>query len=253
MSLGRRPRCHRQELRNIVYVGLTQTNGGILRNVSEAGAAIQMLAAPKIGQTISLRFEMLNPRARIETRGRVMWTDALGLAGVQFSEMTPSSRRLLKEWIFTQLLASAERDCSSAMFSSAGLTQTVEGLSFSQQALPAIKLETNRRISRASRELGMLRFSWWPFEVAANRFSRWIDGLILACAVLLFTFTSLLTMSALPTWPLGLALVAGAAAAFVAAYWLIFSFLSGMTPGQHLAKLAAASGHNMDQDLPRFR
>lgn len=249
-----RPRCHRQELRSLVYVSVSQTNGGILRNVSESGVAIQMLAAPKVGQAISLRFELLNPRARLETSGRVVWIDQLGLAGVQFRELPQSSRRGLKEWIFTQLLASAERDCSSAMFSCGAVADLPEGICFSSESRPAIRIAQRRsRASDSIRSL-TLNFSWWPFDIAAQSFANGIDVLILTCAVLLFTLTSLFTMRALPPWPLALALVAGASAAFLAAYWLLFSFWCGITPGQHLAKLASASeSQDEKQTVPRFR
>jgi hypothetical protein len=247
-------RHYRQQIRTLVYVNLDQANGGILRNVSEHGVAIQTLAPLREGQKVHLRFELPEPKVRIEATGRAAWTDSLGLTGVQFAALAGRNGRQLKEWLFTQLLAAAQRDCASGMFS----PQDAGELLFSSRARPAIRLATPAARLRDS-SLGRparLRFPWCPFSISPRSFSGLVDGLILLCAALLFSVTSLAMTHVLPSWPLAVALVAGVTGVFVALYWFLFSFWSGVTPGQRLAQFAGAEKNKAsgaEDDRPQFR
>ena len=71
----RRRRCPRQTLRTLAYVNLDQGNGGIIRDLTDSGIAVHAVAALRPGQEVSLRFDLLSPRVRVETRGRVAWAD----------------------------------------------------------------------------------------------------------------------------------------------------------------------------------
>ena len=61
-----------------------------------------------VNQQVFLRFDLANPRARVEATGRVAWADPVGQAGIEFLLLSQRSRRLLKEWIFIQLLTAAK-------------------------------------------------------------------------------------------------------------------------------------------------
>src|SRR5438309_2183729 len=126
---------YRQRIQNLAYVNLDNCNGGILRNVAEGGVAVQAIAPLTINQQIHLRFELLNPRLRLEATARVAWSDAMGQAGLEFLSLSPRGSRLLKDWIFTRLLASAHqaagtdtifiRDCDAAALKPPGIAGKV--------------------------------------------------------------------------------------------------------------------------------
>src|SRR5438477_1978635 len=106
-------RHHRFRIRNLAYVTLGPDNGGILRDISEAGVAIQSVRPLTLQDCVPVRFELLRPRARVEASGRVVWTDVLGQAGLEFLDLSQRSRRTLKEWLFTQVLHSGSAAADS--------------------------------------------------------------------------------------------------------------------------------------------
>src|SRR3954454_17839054 len=115
LAAGAKQRRHfRQKIHNLAYINLDYSNGGIIRNVSESGIAIQVVTPVEENQEVQVRFDLLNPRTRVEARGRVAWTDSSGQAGLEFLAITPRSRRQLKEWLFTQLLGAASQAAASA-------------------------------------------------------------------------------------------------------------------------------------------
>ena len=72
--LGRR-RHYRHQVQSLAYVNLDQGNGGIIRNLGDSGIAIQAVAPLLINQQVFLRFELTNPRVRVEATGRVASVD----------------------------------------------------------------------------------------------------------------------------------------------------------------------------------
>src|SRR5271167_2365570 len=101
-----RRRPYRQKICTLAHVNLDTANGAILRDLSEFGIAIQTVTPLAPNQQVHLRFELPAPRVRIEAAGRIAWTDSWGQAGVQFLNLQQRSERLLKQWIFTQILSS---------------------------------------------------------------------------------------------------------------------------------------------------
>jgi PilZ domain len=256
-----RQRPYRQKIRTLSHVSLDAANGAILRDVSEFGIALQTVVPLAPNQQVQLRFELAAPRARIETAGRIVWTDSWGQAGVQFLDLPHHSERLLKEWIFTQILSSVYlfSPCESVTVVGNRAEGATE-LLFSASPRPAIQLETQpasayalpHRESRPRR----FRLHWCPVPISLSALTKLLDGLILLCAVLLFAVMSLLMINILPTWPLTVVLAIGVTAVFVALYWFLFVFWIGATPGEHLAQLACSeSGNGMygEEDQARFR
>src|SRR5438094_9196663 len=113
----RRRRCPRQTLRTLAYVNLDQGNGGIIRDLTDSGIAVHAVAALRPEQEVSLRFDLLSPRVRVETRGRVAWADPSGQAGIDFIGASPRVRRALRDWLLTQMLASAAISGRDSIFS----------------------------------------------------------------------------------------------------------------------------------------
>jgi hypothetical protein len=235
----RRRHHHRQKLRNLAYVKLDTTNGGILLDIGESGMATHVLSPLRPDQPVHLRVDLADPRLHLEADGRVAWINSTGLAGIELLDSSPRSRRLLKEWLFTQLLADAYRLSGDA----AGELQ------FSTGPRPTIRLDTARPPVAAQPSLRLL---WLP--VSSSGFARLVDGLALLCAVLLFSVLSLTLIDVLPSWPIAAALLFGVSGIFALLYGFLFSLWFKTTPGRRLAELAA-SARRMPrrEDQTRFR
>jgi len=221
---------YRQKLRTLAYLKLDSGNGGVIRDVSETGIAVQLLTPLRANEQVHVGLELPNPRLRFEAEARVAWTDSLGQAGLEFSDLAPRSRRLLKEWLFTQILQDAHR----------GFGDAAE-LLFSSAARPAIRLEETLPSFHPvplNTESPSVRLLW--FNISALRFSRFVDGTALLCAVLLFSLLALFFTDVLPSWPLAIAFVLAAAVVFAAVYWFVFGVWFGITPGGRLAELASS-------------
>src|SRR6266513_3390211 len=98
-----RRRCPRQTLRTLAYVNLDQGNGGIIRDLTDSGIAVHAVAALRPEQEVSLRFDLLSPRVRVETRGRVAWADPSGQAGIEVIGASARGRRAWRDWLLTQM------------------------------------------------------------------------------------------------------------------------------------------------------
>lgn len=252
----REPRRHRLPMQTLTYVNLDHANGGIIRNLTPSGMAVQAVSPLRADQSVHVRFELLGPRLRIETAGRVAWADSAGRAGIEFLNLSRRSARLLKDWLFTQLLAGAQLASRPDSMFRRDISPGAPGLLFSAAARPAIALRPNEiKLQSAvfAEEPQLLQIPWCPIPVAVSIFSRSVDGLILASAVLLFSLVSLAMTQLLPAWPLAFALVLVSGTLFSGAYWMLFSFWMGTTPGAHLAHLAGAQSQSQEEEQPRFR
>jgi PilZ domain len=223
---------YRQKLRSLAYLQLDSETAGIIRDVSQGGAAVQVLTPFDLNRRVRIGLDLPNPRVRFEAEGRVVWTDSLGQAGVEFLHLAPRSDRLLKEWLFTQLLTDA------AVWARAERGE----LLFSSTSRTAIRFDHEKacagRPGLVSRDRQPIGFSW--FAVSSRRFSRIVDGIILTCAVLLFSLLTLLLTDAFPGWPMAIACLVGLAALFGLLYWFVFAVGFGITPGHRLAELAGS-------------
>src|SRR5450432_3356356 len=256
-AVGRR-RHYRHQIQSLAYVNLDQGNGGIIRNLSDSGLAIQAVAPLHVNQQVFLRFDLANPRVRVESTGRVAWADPVGQAGVEFLTLSPRSERQLKEWIFVQLMASAQHSAGDSAFFY-GKSSQVDELVFSSRARPAIRLEptaTAASLSEENRQPISLQLPWLPFAISASALSRLVDGLILLSAVLLFALICMAMLRVVPAWPVALVMGLGVAAVFAVLYRFLFLFWMDGTSGEWLAGLAgdAFDGNEIPaDDRPRFR
>lgn len=248
-TLGRLPYNrrvrYRHKLRSLAHVKLSSGNNGVLRDISETGIAIQALSQLTPGQPIHIGLDLPNPRLRFEAEGQVVWSDSLGQAAILFVNLSPRPRRLLQEWLFTQLLADAHRawgDDGSELL-------------FSHTSRPAIRLAPGSGSSPLrSPQAQSVRLLW--LSVSALRFSHFVDGTVLLCAVLLFSLLVLFFTGVLPSWPFTIALVLGAALVFATVYWFVFAVWFGITPGSRLAELASSETQDArpaEVELTRFR
>ncbi len=216
----RRRRSPRVALRSLTYVRLDDGNGGIIRDLTEAGMAIQSVGRLQAGQEMELRFDLVSPRVRVDVRGRVAWADWGGQAGIQFVGVTARVQQALRDWLLIQMLAAAAVSGRSSMFAETELA-------FSAPARQAIVVEKDAP-----------RVEWGGFSVSARGLARVLDAGIVAGAVGVFAVGARLGMGEVPVWPLVVALVVVAAGIFGAVYRGMFSWLGGGTVGSRVARAA---------------
>lgn len=256
--VGRR-RQYRHQIQSLAYVNLDQSNDGIIRNLGDSGMAIQAVAPLRINQQVFLRFDLANPRVRVEATGRVAWCDPVGQAGVEFLSLPSRSARLLKEWVFIQLMTSAQHTAGESALLYGKSVQEATELLFSSGSRPSIRLDpqaTTVRLSETDEQPRMLELAWFPFAISAPALSLLVDGLILLSAVLLFAVICVSMAGVVPAWPLALLMGLGVAVVFTGLYRFLFSFWMGATPGDWLAGLSsdAFDGNEIaTDDRPRFR
>jgi hypothetical protein len=251
-----RRRANRLKIQTLAYVNLDHANGGVIRDLTSTGMAVQAVSPLRPEQPVHVRFDLLGPRLHIEVPGRVTWADPSGRAGIEFLNLPRRSARLLKDWLFTQLLASAHQTQRTATVFQRDLTEPAPHLRFSTASRPAIPLRPNEiKLQTAvfAKDPQLLHIPWCPIAISSSIFSRSVDGLILVAAVLLFSTVSLMMTQRMPEWPIAFALLLGSAVLFSGAYWVLFTFWMSATPGAHLAQLAGAQNHLEEEERPRFR
>jgi hypothetical protein len=252
----RQRRYHRQRVHNLVYVNVDEANGGIIRNLGEAGLAIQAVGALRPNQQIQLRFELLNPRTRIEAAARVVWADPSGQAGLELIDLSSRVRRQLKDWLFTQLLSDAYQGSDAeSIFIHRKLGEEARELSFSAPVRPTIRLTPPTEPAEDQDREAVATQAWFP--LSSRHLPKLIDSLIVLSAMLLFWVLVLSMTNFFPAWPVATALVLATGWVFAAVYWFLFTRWIGLTPGMHLARLAGADEENKPQgekeEETRFR
>ena len=238
-------RPYRQRIRSLAYINLDNCNGGILRNIGERGIAVQTIAPLAPDQHVHIRFELLSPRLRMETSARVAWVDAMGQAGLEFVSISARSKKLIKDWIFIQLLSAAHQAAIAEHILAAPSAYDP------QNSADGLANFTGRSKTRAPRVV----LPWCPFSISVATFAHAVDSIVVLCSVLLFSVVSLLLMNTFPTWPIGVTLLAGVASAFTALYWFLFEIWIGSTPGSVLANVATCNREMLEseEDQHRFR
>ena len=243
---------YRHLLRSLAYVNLDHANGGIIHDISKEGMAIQAVGPLRPQQPVHLRFELMNPRLRLEMTGRVAWGHSSGQCGVEFLNATERSQRLLKEWIFIQLLTSAQQlDSNSFVFDSQPKQARRQALdagalsgSPTQRMLSSKSAESYKHVEAAKHGLGY-------FPLSETNFGRTIDGLILLSALMLFFVVALSMTHVFPQWPMSAALGVGAGSLFGVVYWFLFAVWNQVSPGARLASMAY--GDPTEEILKRAR
>jgi len=239
-------RCRpRQKIHTLVYINLNQGNGGIVRDLSENGVAVQAVARLRQHQQVYLRFELLSPRTRVEAMGQVTWANASGQAGVQFTQIS--------------LLDTAGQLSSASPIFGDDRQNARDKLIVSGEPRPAIHLRSKEASSLPENEGAtsvLLEFSWWPVPISAGTLSGLVDGLIISASVLLFSFVFLAISRTLPSWPVSTGMAFFVACSFITLYKFLFAVYCGTTPGSRLVRIAALESQRASQredEAPRFR
>jgi GAF domain-containing protein len=99
--LPERRRCLRQMVHAPAFASFDGVSGGMILDLSEEGLSMQMgQALDGVDKSRPVRLELdLSPSGHVETTGYIAWADALGRAGVRFSDLPEAARRRLNEWL----------------------------------------------------------------------------------------------------------------------------------------------------------
>src|SRR5271166_3216015 len=107
---GERRRCVRQKLHTPVYASFNGPQTGMVVDLSELldlhedGFAVQTSERLEINRTVTLCLDLPETRSFVHGTGQVIWSDDGGRGGIRFSGLSDSSRQILKEWLFANLL-----------------------------------------------------------------------------------------------------------------------------------------------------
>jgi putative methionine-R-sulfoxide reductase with GAF domain len=114
-----RRRCLRQKVHGPAFASFDGVTGGMILDLSEEGLSMQtdrrldehpldwhrLDSRPRDGQDLDgqrrvrVGLDLSEPAAHLETTGYIAWADALGRAGVRFSDLPEEARVRLNEWL----------------------------------------------------------------------------------------------------------------------------------------------------------
>ncbi len=233
---GENQRIHyRHPIHSLVYVTLDQGNGGIIRNLSQDGAAIQAVAPLRPHESLRMRFDLLNPKTHVDVHAKVAWANPSGQAGLCFLDLNPHSRKQLNEWIFLNLLRGVEQAAPVLK------GRDYDELILSGSVRPGIRIRptTAPQVAISDSSPDALWLPWWPRPVSSRALAWAMDALIVFSAVLMFLCAFLAVAQMLPSWEIAIGLTTGATGFFAALYWYLFAVMGRGTAGVRLTRIAA--------------
>jgi len=108
--IGERRRSVRQKLHTPVYASFNGPETGMVVDLSELldlhedGFAVQTSERLEVNRAVTLCLDLPETESFIHGSGQVIWSDDAGRGGIRFSGLSDSSRQILKEWLFSNLL-----------------------------------------------------------------------------------------------------------------------------------------------------
>jgi hypothetical protein len=88
----------RQKVNTPAFASFDGVTGGVILDLSEEGLAMHTATPLEPHRRLSLHLS-LSEATQLDTTGYVAWADALGRAGVRFSDLPEEARQRLKEWL----------------------------------------------------------------------------------------------------------------------------------------------------------
>ena len=135
----------RHKVNTPAFASFDGVTGGMILDLSEEGMAMQTMAPLEEHSRVPLQISLGEPAVYLETTGYVAWADALGRAGVRFTDLPEEARGRLREWLTQHASAPSwkaprwvVRDQSSSSSSLRGASQTRngQGVALSLEAQP---------------------------------------------------------------------------------------------------------------------
>jgi PilZ domain len=225
---------YRHPIHSLVYVTLDEGNGGIIRNLSQSGAAIQAVGPLRPGQSVRMRFDLLNPRTRFDVRAVVSWGNPSGQAGVRFVDIPHQAVRQLNDWVFANLMRGVSQATPVLP-----LPGEPDDLILSAPARPAIRVGLAAPRTTTVPEHRTISLPWCPVPMTSATLAKVMDSLILISASLMFFCTFVAVAHEIPAWPLTALVGIGVCGFFTSLYLCLGAWLGCGTPGAQLAKVAA--------------
>ena len=277
---------HRHELRTLSYVTLDQANGGIVRNLSDRGIGVQVVAAVRPRQQLRVRFELRYPHLQVETRAEVVWATFSGQCGIRFLDMSAALKRQVNQWIFGDLLdgIALHIDQPGSIFAATNNQESREtatqnenghgpiapaadeddGLLVSPMPVKVIELPA-RSDPPAQHDppsspvppdepapvADAAALDWLSQPLSGRTLAWTVDTLVVVAAMLLFTLIFLSVAGEPPRWPLAVTGITAVVMSIM--YWGFFRYFAGASLGVRLARLAESSPEHEVQKESRFR
>jgi hypothetical protein len=94
-----RRHCVRRKLHAPAFASFDGVTGGMILDLSAEGMSMQGATPVEARGRVQVQLELSEPAGRLETTGYIAWADALGRAGVRFSELPEEARRRLDDWL----------------------------------------------------------------------------------------------------------------------------------------------------------
>src|SRR5450759_2865073 len=122
---GERRRHIRHKLHTPVYASFNTPQAGMVVDLSELldlhedGFAVQTSQPLEVNRAVTLCLDLPETKSYIHGSGQVIWSDDTGRGGIRFSTLPESSRQILKQWLFANLLIA----CSNYAARTEQLTQ----------------------------------------------------------------------------------------------------------------------------------
>lgn len=263
---------HRFDLRALTHVGLDASNGGIVRNLTHAGIAIQAVSPPRVGDVIRVRFELRHPKLRVEAQGEVTWVTPTGQCGIRFLDISPRTAREINAWILGNLLESSRHwTRAGSIFAEAhraipmDSAEVDDGLMVSPAPPKVIQIAPRNGDQDDWDELRHVNTlpdspaddpveRDWLSQPLSGRTLAWTaDLLVIVAGLLLVSLVFLSVVHELPRWPLNLEVGLGAVAFVSIFYWGFFQAFGGASLGARLARLTDDTEDEESVDADRFR
>ena len=271
---------YRHGLRTLTYVAIDQANGGVVRNLSDKGVAIQAVVPLQPQQTVRLRFELRHPNVRVDAHGEVTWVAPSGQCGVRFVDLSPRARRQINQWIFGSLLDFIPQEAGGTASILApspvsdGLKES-DGLIVSALPRPVIQLASKadatfeRKLEPVqipaaqypvifdpenSRDASEQSQDWFSQPLSGRTVALLVDSLVVIAGLLLFSLVFLATARELPRWSVTIGSLALAGVFVTTTYWTLLSLFGGSSLGERVARLATRDLNDSTEGAgPRFR
>jgi GAF domain/Sel1 repeat/PilZ domain len=117
---GERRRYVRHKLHTPVYASFNSAQAGMVVDLSELldlheeGFAVQTSERLEVNRAVTLCLDLPETKSYIHGSGQVIWSDDTGRGGIRFSALPESSRQILKQWLFVNLLIACSNHAARA-------------------------------------------------------------------------------------------------------------------------------------------
>ena len=107
---GERRHRVRHKLYSPIYASFSGPQSGMVLDLSELfdvheeGFSVQTSEALEVNRPLNICLDLPETKKYIHASGHVVWSDGKGRGGIRFSTLSDESRRLLKEWLFVNVL-----------------------------------------------------------------------------------------------------------------------------------------------------